>query len=211
MRTGMVPTLIAGMGLALMVQGAVVQPAATPEVLGADACTVEPIEPEAYLAAIDASVPPLPANPYPVGTPADDETVAAVTVVIEESIACTNIGDLGRLLAVIDPAYAPTLLGVPVSELPAAIEAAAATSDPAGPATPLVDDVDQGGLVSVLLDVSNVQHLEDGRLSAEATVQRLEMEPTTFTIYLQYDEAVGRYIILNYAFHYVAPEATPAA
>lgn len=203
--------VIVGVGLALLVQGAVAQPDATPEVLGAESCTVEPIEPEAYLAAIDSSIPPLPANPYPVGTPADDETTAAVTSVIEESIACTNIGDLGRLLAVIDPAYAPTLLGVPVSDVPAAVEAAAATSAAAGPATPLVDDVDQGGLVSVLLDVSNVRQLDDGRVSAEATVQRLEMEPTTFTIYLQYDEGLGRYIILNYAFHYQAPVATPAA
>jgi hypothetical protein len=186
---------------------AAAQDEATPVTLGAESCTVEPIDPVAYNAAIDASIPPLAANPYPVGELADAETVAAVTEVIEQSVACTNIGDLGRLLALLDPAYAPTLLGVPYAEVPAAIEAAAAVSTSPDPATPLVDDIDQEGLVSRILDISNVQVLEDGRVSAEATVERLDMPATTFTIHLRYDEVEGRYIITNYAYHYPTPAA----
>lgn len=196
------------LGVVLSQQVAVAQTDATPEALGADVClAVTPIDPVAYNEAIQASTPPLAQNPYPSGTPADDETVAAVTTVIEQSVACTNIGDLGRLLAVIDPSYAPTLLGVPLSDVPAAVEAAAATSSPEGPATPLVDDVDQGGLVSELLDVSNVQVLENGDVAAEATVQRTEMPATTFTIYLRYNDAESRYVITTYSYHYAAPEA----
>jgi len=171
---------------------------ATPTPLGAEHCTVDPIDPDAYNAAIMASIPPMAADPNPTGTPADDATVAAVTDTIEQSIACTNIGDLGRLLAVIDPAYAPTLLGVALKDVPAAVEAAAATSVHDVPATPLVDDIDQGALVSRLLGVENVQVLDNGQVSAQATVQRLGYPVFQVTIYLRMDESLGRYIITNY-------------
>jgi hypothetical protein len=207
----LVSSVTAGCFLLVLVQGSgAAYQEATPAVLGAEHCTVEPIDPVRYMAAIEASIPPLSANPFPVGTPADDATIADVTAVIEESIACTNVGDLGRLLAVLDPAYAPTLLGVPYSDLPAALEAAAATSMSDAPATPLVDDVDQGGLVSTLLGITNVQMLEDGSVSAEATVQRTDMPTTTFTIYLKFDDALGRYLITTYAFHY-AMRSTPVS
>jgi hypothetical protein len=185
------------------------QDEATPAPLGAESCTVDPIDPIAYNAAIAEAIPPLPSAPFPTGEPADEATVEAVTDVIQQSVACTNIGDLGRLLALLDPAYAPTLLGVPYAEVPAAVEAAAAASVSTDPATPLVDDVDAGGLVSSLLGVTDVLVLPDGQVAAVATVQRVGMDPSTFTIYLRMDEAVGRYIITTYAFHY--PAATPAA
>jgi hypothetical protein len=204
-------SVTAGLGMVMLVFGTMsAQDAPLPNLPGAESCTVDPIDPDAYVAAIGVSVPPLPANPYPAGTPADEEIVDAVSEVIVTSIACTNVGDLGRLLAVLDPAYAPTLLGVPLVDVPAAIEAAAATSASAAPATPLVDDVDQGGLVSSLLGIANVQTLEDGAVSAEVSLQRTGLPPTTFTVYLVFDEAESRYLITNYAYHY-APMATPAA
>lgn len=157
------------------------------------------------------SIPPLPASTSPQGEPADDATVEAVTEVISQSVACTSAGDLGRLLAVIDPAYAPTLLGVPYGDVPAAVEAAAAISEQAGPATPLVDDVDQGSLVTTLESVSNVMVLENGQVAAEAVLVRDGFPPTTATIYLEMDEESGRYVIVNYAFHQgETPVATPA-
>jgi hypothetical protein len=177
------------------------QDSATPAPLGADRCTVDPIDAAAYNAAIAASVPPLQQPANPVGTPADEATVAAVTDVIEQSVACTNIGDLGRLLAVLDPAYAPILLGVPYGDVPAAVEAAAATSISSGPATPLVDDYDQGSLVSTIESITDVIALEDGRVAAVATIKRADYPATTFTIYLRFDTEQQRYIITYYTLH----------
>jgi len=106
------------------------QDAATPALLGAADGTVDPdpIDPSTYIAVIAAATPapPLPATAK--GTPADAATIAAVMDTMRQSVACTNAGDLGRLLALIDPAYAPTLLGVPNDKVPAAVEAAAKTS-----------------------------------------------------------------------------------
>lgn len=197
--------------IAILTTGSIAQAqdSATPTPLGAESCTVDPIDPDAYNAAIAEATPPLPQPIDAAGETADDATVAAVTDAIEQSVACTNIGDLGRLLAVIDPAYAPTLLGVPYADVPAAIEAAAASSNAAGPATPLVDDLDQGGLVSSILSITDIVVLPDGGAAAVATVQRVGYPATTFTIYLRFDAAENRYIITSYTFH---PEAaTPVA
>jgi hypothetical protein len=176
-------------------------PAASPIPLGAEFCTVEPIDPVAYYEAVWNSIPPLQQPANPVGQPADENTIAAVTDTIQQSIACTNIGDLGGLLAVLDPAYAPTLLGVPLKDVEAALQAAADASNSIDPATPLVDDVDQGGLVSTLNSISNVQMLENGSVSALVEVQRVGFDPYVATIYLRMDETTGRYVITNYTFH----------
>jgi hypothetical protein len=55
-----------------------------------------------------------------------------------------------------------------------------------------------------------VQVLEDGRVSAETTLQRTGMPATTFTVYLRFDDEVGRYLITTYAFHYAMPATPPA-
>jgi len=199
------------MALGIGVQTVAAQEA-TPETLGAESCTVEPIDAETYNAAILASIPPLfYATEFPEGNPADAETVTAVTDVIRQSIACTNVNDLGRLLAVIDPAYAPTLLGVPYGEVPEAIEAAAAASLSADPATPLVDDVDQGALVSSLLSVGDVLVLEDGRVAAFVTIQREGFPAADVTIYLTDHATLGRWVISEYVFHDMSPLGTPEA
>ncbi|MGN6032474.1 MAG: hypothetical protein ACTHQE_12515 [Thermomicrobiales bacterium] len=192
--------IVGGLAMAMVSITTIAAQDATPVPLGADHCTVDPIDPDTYNAAILEGIPPLHLSVAPEGTPADAETIAAVTDTIEQSIACTNIGDLGRLLAVIDPAYAPTLLGVPYGQVPAAIEAAAQTSY-ADEATPLVDDIDQQGLVSSLLGVTDILDLADGSVAAVATISRQGYPTSEVTIYLQYHEEAGRYIIINYSFH----------
>jgi hypothetical protein len=204
MRTKLIASLFCV--IVMLASGSLVraQESATPTPLGAESCTVDPIDPDAYNAAIAEATPPLAQPVEAVGKPADEATAAAVTDAIEQSVACTNIGDLGRLLAVIDPAYAPTLLGVPNADVPAAVEAAAAASNAAGPATPLVDDLDQGSLVSSILSITDIVVLPDGGAAAVATIQRQGYPATTFTIYLRFDSAENRYIITNYTLH---PEA----
>ncbi|MGB3328473.1 MAG: hypothetical protein WBA46_05925 [Thermomicrobiales bacterium] len=193
-------TIVAVLALGTFASTPLAAQDATPAPLGGEHCTVDPIDPVAYNAAILAGIPPLQLAIHPEGTPADEQTVAGVTDTIEQSIACTNIGDLGRLLAVIDPAYAPTLLGVPYGDVPAAIEAAAKTSY-LEVATPLVDDVDHQGLVSSLLGVTDVIDLVDGSVAAVATISRQGFPTNDVTIYLRYSEGAGRYIIINYSFH----------
>jgi hypothetical protein len=208
MRVKLIATLLCAFGL-LMTGSLVRAQEATPAPLGAANCTVDPIDPDAYNAAIAEATPPLQQPIEAVGQPADEATVAAVTDTIQQSVACTNIGDLGRLLAVIDPAYAPTLLGVPNADVPAAVEAAAAASNAAGPATPLVDDFDQGSLVSSILSIKDIVVLDDGRVAAVTTIQRVGFPASTFTIYLRLNPDTNSYIITYYTFHPDA--ATPVS
>lgn len=196
----LVLTTVALMTLGTVATTPIAAQDATPTPLGGEHCTVDPIDPDAYNAAILEGIPPLHLSVNPEGTPADEATIAGVTDTIDQSIACTNIGDLGRLLAVIDPAYAPTLLGVPYGDVPAAIEAAAKTSD-VEVATPLVDDIDHEGLVSSLLGVTNVVDLSDGSVAAVATISRQGFPTTEATIYLRYNDDADRYLIINYSFH----------
>lgn len=197
--------------LAVAPSMAAVAPDATPAPLGAADCTVDPIDPDAYTAAIAAATPPPPLPGTPTGTPADDATVAGVTEAIKQSIACTNAGDLGRLLAVIDPSYAPIILGVPNDQVPAAVEAAAKTSAASGPATPLVDDLDNTSLVSNLISVTNVTQLPEdffhGLVSAEVKISRPGIGTVTATVYFRKEGY--HYIITQYV--YTQQAATPAA
>lgn len=185
------------------------QDAATPAPLGAADCTVDPIDPSTYIAAIAAATPapPLPATAK--GTPADAATIAAVMDTMRQSVACTNAGDLGRLLALIDPAYAPTLLGVPNDKVPAAVEAAAKTSSVKASSTPLTDDLDNTSLQSTLLSVSDIVVLPEaffhGQVSTVVVVSRPDIAVVTATVYLRKEG--DRYIITNYV--YQTGPATP--
>lgn len=208
-------TVISALMLSLLVTLAAAPLAAaetgTPAPLGAADCTVEPIDPAAYTAAIAAATPPPPLPGTPTGTTADAATVAGVTETIKQSIACTNAGDLGRLLAVIDPSYAPIILGVPNDQVPAAVEAAAKTSSASGPATPLVDDLDNTSLVSNLISVTNVTQLPEdffhGLVSAEVKISRPGIGTVTATVYFRKEG--DHYIITQYV--YTQQAATPAA
>jgi hypothetical protein len=176
---------------------------ATPEILGAAQCTVDPIDPDAYIAAVAAATPAPPLPSVPQGTPADAATVAAVTDTMRQSVACTNAGDLGRLLALIDPSYAPTLLGVPNDAIPAAVQAAADSSAAvAVDATPLVDDLDNTLLTSRIISISDVmvlpQEFYGGLVSLKIVIERPDIAMVTATVYLRED--AGRYIITNYVY-----------
>lgn len=185
---------------------------ATPAPLGAEDCTVDPIDAETYIAAINVATPapPLPATAE--GEPADEATVMAVTDTMRQSVACTNAGDLGRLLAVIDPAYAPTLLGVPFDQIPAAVEAAAASSaTTTAPATPLTDDLDDTSLISSLISVTDVRVLPEtffnGQVACTVVISRPDIAVVTATVYLRLEGE--RYVITNYV--YTQELATPSA
>ena len=185
---------------------------ATPAPLGIADCTVDPIDPASYVAAINAATPapPLPATAD--GEPADESTVAAVTDTMRQSVACTNAGDLGRLLAVIDPAYAPTLLGVPFDQIPAAVDAAAATSaTPVAVATPLTDDLDDTSLISSLLSITDVRVLPEaffnGQVACTVVISRPDIAVVTATVYLRQEG--DRYVITNYV--YTQELATPVS
>ena len=210
-RLSVAGVLVALMAMLAFVPSTMAQDA-TPAPLGAADCTVDPIDPDAYSAAIAAATP---APPLPVtatgGTPADDATVAAVTDTMRQSIACTNAGDLGRLLALIDPSYAPTILGVPNNQVDAAVQAAAETSAVAASSTPLVDDLDGTSLQSTLLSVTDIVVLPEvffnGQVSAQVAIDRPDIATVTATVYLRQEG--DRYIITNYVYQTIP--ATPAA
>lgn len=205
-RLGFILLMIATFGVA---RGVTAQDATPSTVFSEATCTVDPIDPDTYNAAIAAATPPVEQPIEAIGDPVSDEVATAVIDTIVQSVSCTNAGDLGRLLAVIDPAYAPTLLGVPTEDIPAAVEAAAASSVSTDPATPLVDDVDGEGLVSQILRITDIVDLGDGKVAAVTTIQREGFPPTTFTIYFQWSDEADRYIITWYTFH--PEDATPAA
>ena len=183
----------------------------TPAPLGAAECTVDPIDPDTYSAAIAAATPAPPLPVMATGTPADADTVTAVTDTMRQSIACTNAGDLGRLLALIDPSYAPTLLGVPNNQVDAAVAAAAESSQIGASSTPLVDDLDNTSLQSTLLSISDVQVLPEtffnGQVSLQVVISRPGISVVTATVYLRQEG--DRYVITNYV--YQTGPATPAA
>ena len=183
-------------------------PAATPAPLGADQCTVAPIDPATYGASAVVATPQPVTGDTAAGEPADDATTFAVYDTIVQSIACTNAGDLARLLAVIDPSYAQTLLGVPADQVQAAIDAAvAAAPAPGGTATPLVDDNDQSAIRSTLRGIDGIVTLPDGQVAATVQIDSPQTGPVTTVIYLRMGE--NRYLITNYVF--LEPDATPAA
>lgn len=183
-------------------------PAAPPVALGAAECTVDPIDPARYGEAALLATPQASLPDVATGQPADADTITAVTDAIVQSIACTNAGDLSRLLAVIDPSYAPTLLDVPADQLPAALDAVVSgTPEPGAPATPLVDDNDESAISSTLLGIDDVVTFPDGQVAATVRIDSPQTGPATTTIYLRM--AGTRYVITTYVF--LPSDATPAA
>lgn len=189
-------------------QDAPATPAGTPAGLGAADCTVDPIDPATYGAAAVSATPQAETPDLSAAEPVDDATAFAVFDTIVQSIACTNAGDLARLLAVIDPSYAQTILGVPADQVQAAIDAAVASaSEDGGTATPLVDDNVQTAVPATLLGIGDIVTLPDGRVAATVQIDDPQVGPITTVVYLR--ETEGRYLITNYVF--LDPEATPAA
>ncbi|MGB3330981.1 MAG: hypothetical protein WBA46_18600 [Thermomicrobiales bacterium] len=192
---------------------------ATPMPLTAESCTVDPVDPKTYIAEAMAAT-PAPNTPARVeGKPADEATVAAVTETMRQSIACTNAGDIGRLLTLTDPSYAPILLSIAPGQLPAVVEAAAAGSArPVSIATPYTDASGTPLPLTSLVSVENVMmdivDLPDGyyngQVVATVTIGRPGIGVVTATVYLL--EHNGQYRITNYYYGNTTPaEATPAA
>lgn len=189
---------------------------ATPAPLGAADCTVAPVDPTTYAVAIIAST-PVPNPPATIsGQPADEATVAAVIETMRQSIACTNAGDIGRLLSLTDPSYAPTLLSLKPDQIQSAVEAAAAGSaTPVSIATPFTDE--QGnplpltsliGVTNVLADIVDMPDgYFNGQVVASVTIFRPGIGVVTATVYLRQDH--GRYMITNYVYETVAATPVP--
>ncbi|MDQ3513898.1 MAG: hypothetical protein M3462_09580 [Chloroflexota bacterium] len=144
-------------------------PAASPEVtfgepIPPEVCTVERRTLESMPdGALATSSPTEPASPaaftLPEGTPADDETVAAITAVLVQSIACTNAGDPLRQFGTLTDSYIATLLveaGLP--DLSPAIYGFLSTPVATSPETWRSLDA-----------VEDVQVLLDGRIGAVVT------------------------------------------
>ncbi len=182
-------------------------PAGTPSGLGAAECTVDPIDPDSYGAAAVSATPQAVTPDLATAEPVDDATAFAVFDTIVQSIACTNAGDLARLLAVIDPSYAQTILGVPADQVQAAIAAAATSPEQGATGTPLADDNVQTVTSATLLGIGDIVTLPDGEVAATVQIGDPQVGPISAIIYLRMGQ--DRYLITNYVF--LDPEATPAA
>lgn len=138
-------------------------PLATPLVLGAAECTVDPIDPVSYGEAVRAATSVTDPPAYETGRPADPATTEAVSAVIRISIACTESGDMSRILAVTDPAFAPAMLGVQRADVQPEIDRAVAEAPPAGVAgPPLIEESDGREVHSTLLGIDGVVTFPDG-------------------------------------------------
>jgi hypothetical protein len=58
----------------------------------------------------------------PAGEPADEETVAAITATVRESIACRNAGDFARMLVFLTPNMLAELYGSPATVDPEVLQ-----------------------------------------------------------------------------------------
>ncbi|MDF3042774.1 MAG: hypothetical protein K0Q71_5480, partial [Thermomicrobiales bacterium] len=58
----------------------------------------------------------------PAGEPADEETVAAITATVRESIACRNAGDFARMLVFFTPNMLAELYGSPATVDPEVLQ-----------------------------------------------------------------------------------------
>jgi hypothetical protein len=58
----------------------------------------------------------------PAGEPADEETVAAITATVRESIACRNAGDFARMLVFFTPTMLAELYGSPATVDPEVLQ-----------------------------------------------------------------------------------------
>ncbi len=206
------------MAAATLVMGpAQVLAQATPEgeVLGAAACTVEPVDFEALLRQAAAGTPD-PNSPVadglgaatatpPVGEPADEETVRGVEAAVRQFFACLNAGDYFRLAAVFTPESALALAGampaegVATDEIPAIVATTEAALAEAGPSP----DEDLAGFV----EVRDVVVLGDGRVAATVVGDGVDDEPTA--VLFTFRAVDGVFLIENFA--QLAGAATPSA
>ncbi len=160
-------------------------PAASP--VPAASCQVEPriVTDWDGTPAAGIEVPPVSTDgPFvpPTGVPADDETVAAVTATISESVACANAGDFPRLLALASDRFVRALFtgdaAAPEADVLAAINA---------PATPLPEEERL-----TLLAIDAIVLLDDGRVAATVSTHDARY---TYADVLYFVNETGRWLI----------------
>ncbi len=152
-------------------------PVGTPFALGAAECTVDPVDPVSYGEAVRAAVSVTDPPAIETGQPADPTTVAAVSATIEGSIACSNAGDMARLLMLTDAAFAPAMLGVDRADVQPEIDRAVSETPPQGQAGPPLIEESSGQEVSAtLLGIDSIVTFPDG--TAAATI-RLDSPQTS--------------------------------
>ena len=138
-------------------------PVATPIALGAAQCTVDPVDPVAYGDAVRAANSVNDPLAFTTGQPADATTADAVIATIEGSIACSNAGDMARLLTLTDPAFAPAMLGVGRADVQPEIDRAVAETPAQGQAgPPLIEESDGREVSATLLEIDGVVTFPDG-------------------------------------------------
>ena len=150
-------------------------PGATPAAIGTSDCDVDPIDPVAYGDAVRAASDPGERRPLDDAEPADETTVAAVTAVIDMSVSCTNAGDMSRLLALTDPAFAPSMLGVDRADVQPEIDRAVAEAPAAGETgDPLVEESDGQPVTPTLLGIGDIVTFSDGLVAADVEIESLQ-------------------------------------
>ncbi len=177
-RGGAVRLLVAGLALLYCV-GAVARdgtagaaqatPVASPDVPGRDECRVAPVEQSDLLGLLGGggqastllTSPPTPAEQLPQGPPATEEEVAGITAATRELVACANLQDPFRLLALLTDDFKGALAA-------AALQIGeAGAQDLAGRfPVPIGADPDQPLQPVPMIPIRDARLLPDGRVGA---------------------------------------------
>jgi hypothetical protein len=191
--------LIAGLAGSI---GTAAQEASPPASPAANGCTVAP-RPADELIPLwfgpdgTPAATPMPSSPaaseadLPQGEPADADTIAAITAVAQQVIACANAGEYGRWFALFTD-HAAAQLGPEPGQTEADARAFLTTPQPV-----------PAGEREAFVDLSDIRVLPDGRVGALLDV---EGEPPTFVYFVQQD---GQWLVDDLIF--LPGEATPAA
>ncbi|HEV2107427.1 MAG TPA: hypothetical protein VGR16_04125 [Thermomicrobiales bacterium] len=148
------------------------------------------VEPRAFpiwdgTPAVGVEVPPVTTDgPFvpPQGAAADEATVEGITDTVEESIACTNAGEIRRVLSLFSDNRVRTFFAGRGAPTPAETESILSEA-----ATP-VPEADQLRLVTI----RDVKRLPDGRAGA---IIETRSNDTTFTDFVYFIKEDGRWLI----------------
>ena len=209
--------LLAALAVPSIVSARQASPVATPAAIDPGACTVKPRPTAQMRELIQAGLPPIvafmagtptargdatPRAAMGDGEPADEATVAAVTEVVLQWLACTNAGDLPAVAAVLTEQGAATYLSIAFLPFRAAYEGEMST--PTAEVDPDLLNLFLGAIqprVSLpsefqgtLFAIESVTQMEDGQVRVVALLATGTDEPRKITIPLREEE--GRYRII---------------
>lgn len=156
--------------------GVLAQGTATPDT---GECTVAPLSAPVWNG-VENPEPTAPVSidgPFepPAGASADDATIDGVTATVEESIACQNVGDLARTMALFTPEGIASFFSGPRGYDPESVDATIA----AGP-VPVSEDRTVN-----LVTVENVVRLDDGRIGATVSTAAGDVSYTDFLFFAE--------------------------